>query len=440
MAEVPKQIPESVLVVGAGFVGLATAVFLARKGCHVTVVEKSRPVVESLQKGRLHFHEPGLKKEMKAALKSGRLTIKTPGKSLYETSSLVIIAIDSADQISWKMKLTAFERIISWVGSVERKKPVQLVFKSTNVLGFADLVQNIVDKAPHGDKIKVIVNPEFLREGMAYEDTANPWRVVIGARDRTEAKSLAAFYGTLYPKEVPIIITDWRSAELIKLGSNLYLAHRLAFINEIAEYARGHELDIDLIRQGIGADPRIGSDYFDPGIGFGGSCLPKDCHLINSREAGNRHHFETAKTSLYINDLIIDGLIYRLRRQIGRLTGYKITLLGAAFKAESDDTRGSRAVALALNLKRRGAEVAIYEPFLKDSEKIVQGNLPLQHDLVAAVKGASAIVVGAAHRQFTSLKPETLIKHVKEPHIIDYFRLLSRTRWEKAGFRFIDHG
>ncbi len=428
---------DSILVVGAGFVGLSTAAFLAGKGRRVTVVEKNRLVVDSLNRGKLHFHEPTLAREIGKVLKSGRLQITAPSKESYQRSSMIFVAIDSADQRTRKMRLAAFERMAQWIGGVKRERPALVVLKSTNILGFAELFRVLLDAAPYGSSVRLAVNPEFLREGLAYEDTAKPWRIIVGTQDTPTRTRMVRFFRSIYGSAVPLVATDWKSAELIKLSSNLYLAHRLTFINEIAEYARPEGLDIDAIRKGIGLDPRIGQDYFEPGLGFGGSCLPKDCHLINSSEVGGEFWFLTAQTALAVNDRILDSVVDALQSQLGKLKGRKIALLGAAFKPQTDDTRGSRAVELAVRLMRLGVRVSVYEPFLKSAERIVEGNLPLEHNLEATVSDASAIVVGTAHRRFRSLKPESIARLVKKRLVVDRPAALARRRWEKHGFQFI---
>ena len=282
-----------------------------------------------------------------------------------------------------------------------------------------------------------MVNPEFLREGLAYQDTAQPWRIIIGSDDPNVARRLINFYKRIYSSKIPLVKTDFLSAELIKLSANLYLSHRLAFIHEIAEYARSENLDIDIIREGIGLDPRIGTEYFNPGLGFGGSCLPKDCHLINSEESIADYQFQTAFTALGINNDVLENIINRLKSEIKNLKGKKITILGASFKAELNDTRNSRSVELAKMLKRRGAKVFVHEPFLPDSDSIVDGHLKLTPNIDEAVANSHAIIIGAAHRQFKDLKPEHIGKLVKKKLVIDNFRHLDKKKWTAKGFRFI---
>lgn len=428
---------DSILVVGAGFVGLATAAFLATKGYEITVVEKNQLIIDSLNNGKLHFREPVLATKLKAAVSKGRLRVVTPSIERYRNASIIIVAIDSADRKTWKMKLAAFERMAEWIGSEKRRSPALVVLKSTNILGFSQLFRRLLDKAPHGGEVQLVVSPEFLREGTAYEDTARPWRVVVGADDPKARQRMVRFYRQMYPKTMPIVVTDCESAELIKLGANLYLSHRLAFIHEMAEYAGGRGLDFSAIQQGIGLDPRVGLDYFQPGLGFGGSCLPKDCYLINSNEAGSKFDFLTAETALDINQRVLTNLVTALRERIGKLKNKKIAILGAAFKPECDDTRGSQAVKLALMLRRRGASVSIYDPYLKHSAKIVEGNLPLEHDLNQALASAHAIVIGTAHLQFRRLQPKKVAGLVKKQVVVDRFRIINRSNWEKNGFEFV---
>jgi UDPglucose 6-dehydrogenase len=427
----------SILVVGAGYVGLATAVFLADTGYPVNVIEKNPYTVESLSRGRLHFREPLLQKKLRQVLKRKKLQLSRPAKTLYQNSQFIFIAIDSANPVTGKMRMANFEKMARWIGDAKTKSPPTVVLKSTNVIGFAEKFQGLLNKTAQGNRVRLVVNPEFLREGFAYEDTAHPWRIIIGVNEKKTAAPLLRLYKSVYNRSVPTVITNWKSAELIKLASNVYLSHRLAFIHEIADFARNENLDIDAVRQGIGLDPRIGLTYFEPGLGFGGSCLPKDCHLINSREAATNFQFKTARTALEINERILDGLIDGLRSKLGRLKGKKIAILGAAFKPEVDDTRGSQAVKLALKLKRRGAKVAFFEPYLKQTEKLAEGNFPLEDSLETVLQGASAVIIGTAHKQFRSVEPKHIAKLVKRRLVSDYFGILNRTRWEKKGFEFI---
>ena len=431
-----KKSPESILVVGAGYVGLATAVFLANKGCRVHVVDKNPEVAKGVSTGKLHFKEAELANRLRAVVRSGILTASLPSKEFYHSAGFIVIAIDSVDHANWKMRLKSFRKMAEWIG--ERKRPATVILKSTNILGFAEYFKSILDKSELGRKINLVVSPEFLREGFAYEDSAKPWRVIVGANSREESLATRKLYIDLYGADMPLVETSYRGAELIKLASNLYLSHRLAFVHEIADYASQYHLDLDSLRQGIGLDPRIGLGYFNPGLGFGGSCLPKDLNLINSRQLGSRFTFHTAETALVINDRVLDHVIKRLRGAIGTLRRKHIAILGCAFKGEVDDTRGSRAVKLAVRLRRHGAVVGIHEPFLPDGAVIFDGaETMVSRDMKSVLRGASAIVIGTSHRQFAKLKGETARKLVKTRFVCDPFRILPRESWEKAGFIFV---
>jgi UDPglucose 6-dehydrogenase len=336
------------------------------------------------------------------------------------------------------MRLDTFARLAEWIADSPRRRNCTVMLKSTNILGFAEEFQRLLKVQAHRDKIRLAVNPEFLREGYAYEDTAEPWRVVIGAEDQTTRRRLERFYRDLYGAEIPIVTCDLRSAELIKLASNLYLSHRLAFIHEISLYAHQAGLDVDLVREGVGLDERIGRHYFNPGLGFGGSCLPKDCNLVNSRELGEKFTFATAETALQINERVLDDVVSSLEHELGSpLKGRDIAMLGVAFKPETDDTRGSQALALAGKLRRRGVKVRAFEPYLKSSAKVVDADLPLDDTAEGALKGADALIIGTPHRRFRSLKPSKTANLMDGNVICDRFRLLKRPAWRTAGFEFV---
>lgn len=427
----------NILVVGAGYVGLATAVFLADNGFPTTVVEKNCPLVEQLRRGRLHFREQFLAERLRQVVSERTLSVGMPDKSLYQQADLIFIAIDSANRKTWQMRKNTFAEIAGWIGEIKRKAVPTVILKSTNVIGFAGEFRALLDATPHGKAVKLVVNPEFLREGNALEDTARPFRVVIGSRQKRDAARLVMLYREVYGKGVPIVHTDWKSAELIKLASNVYLAYRLSFIHEIADFARQEELDLESIRKGIGLDERIGLDYFDPGLGFGGSCLPKDCLLINSKESGNGFTFESAELAMRVNDRVLENLITLLRKKIGSLQGKKITVLGAAFKPDVDDTRDSRAVKLVQLLRAKRAKVAVYDPFLAGIETIPETEILLHPTIETALKGASAVVIGTGHKKFALLRPKEVGALVENKLVVDYFGILNRGGWNEAGFEVV---
>ncbi|MFH1686694.1 MAG: nucleotide sugar dehydrogenase [bacterium] len=431
------QTRQPILVVGAGFVGLATATFLAGLGYRVTVAEKNPYTVESLSDGRLHFREPLLAAKFSSVVQRNRLTIVRPSRDLFVNAPMIIIAIDSVDPADWSMRTNDFERMASWIGHSERRQRGVVILKSTNILGFSQWFAGELGRTPSGAMLELAVCPEFLREGLAFEDTAKPWRVVVGADAAGTRRSVTSFYRRIYGRRIPIVTVDSRAAELIKLSSNLYLSHRLAFIHEVAEYARRHDLDMAAIGRGIGLDPRIGQEYFRPGLGFGGSCLPKDCHLINAGELGQKFTFESARTALAVNQSVLDGVVDSLKDRLGNLRGRRIAFWGVAFKPESDDVRGSTAVGLALMLRRRGARVSLHDPYLIGAEKITQGNLPLIGDRAQVLSGASALVIGTAHRRFKNWKASEAASIMKSKVVVDRYGLLSRRSWEKAGFEFV---
>jgi UDPglucose 6-dehydrogenase len=426
-----------ILVVGGGFVGLATATFLADRGLNVTIAEKNPHTVESLQRGELHFHEPTLRDHFENCVANGTVTVKRPARNLYEEAEMIVVAIDSVDASDWSMREDVFARMADNIGTKKRRRPAMVILKSTNVLGFSQMFRDLLDATPHGREVGLAVNPEFLREGFAYEDTAQPWRVVIGSDDKQTGKQLSRFYRNIYDSQVPVVVTDAKAAELIKLASNLYLSHRLAFVHEVAACARQSDLDVEAILKAVSLDPRIGGQYFEPGLGFGGSCLPKDCHLANSRQMGSHFRFRTAETALQVNEDFLNQVIGDIKTSLGSVKGRKIALLGAAFKQETDDTRGSRAVELARRLRRRGAQVAVHEPYLKNVSRIVDGNLPLEGDLDNCLRGAHMIVIGSPHARFRKIQPKLAASLVRRKLVCDCFRLLNRSTWEKNGFRFI---
>ncbi|MDH4158452.1 MAG: nucleotide sugar dehydrogenase, partial [candidate division Zixibacteria bacterium] len=367
----------------------------------------------------------------------GKLIIEKPAREFYQAAEYVFVAIDSADRQTWRMNLRPFRQIARWLGSEKPRRRRIVVMKSTNILGSAEKFDQLLKKTPYGEYIDVAVSPEFLREGHAWEDTADPWRIVVGAESKQAVAKLARLYRSVYRKSIPIITDGWKTAELIKLASNLYLAHRLAYINEVAEFARMEGMDVDLVKSGISRDPRIGGGYFEPGLGFAGACLPKDCRFINVSYNKKHFKFHTAETALKINELVVDGVVGRIRKRLGGLRGKKVALLGTAFKPETDDTRESQALKLAARLRRMGAKVAAYDPLVRPVEGKAGGKLDYAETAEDAVRGASIVVIGTAHDSFRKLRPASLKRLMKQPVVCDNFRILRRAGWEKQGFEFV---
>ncbi len=426
-----------ILVVGAGYVGLATAVFLADRSYPVTVVEKNDELVRSLRRGAIPFREPELARRLRRVLRAGRISFVPPEPEPYRQADLIFVAIDSVDREIHRMRMNSFHRMAEWIGSARRRRPATVILKSTNAYGFASQFRRLLDKSPYGKDVRVIVNPEFLREGFAYDDTARPWRIILGADDKRHLAPLKKVYKVAYGPSIPVVETDCRSAEIIKLAANVYLAHRLSFIHEMADFARQEHLDIGPIKEGIGLDPRIGLDYFEPGLGFGGSCLPKDCVMINSPDSRADFVFQSARTALAVNDRLLDHMVASLKERLGTMKGKKIAILGITFKADLDDTRGSRAVQLALRLKKAGARLGVYDPYMTNHERTPEGGIALEKTLEDAVDKASAVVIGTAHKRFKRLKPSILKAHVQRKVVCDFYNILNRTTWTKAGFTVI---
>ena len=430
----------SVVVVGATPISLATALVLAKNRFSVTILVRNTEAIEALKRNRTDFHESALDMELNAALREGRLSLAASSKKHLQTGALIILAGEPSESGTSKLRLSTFERLAGWIGEWERDIPAVVVIRAAMPLGFTSMFRRLLADTPHGDKVRIVVSPDFARPGSTYEDTSRPKAVYVGAEDGFSGSLVANIFRKVYPKSVKIVRTSSEAAELIGLAPSLYIAQKHSITDEIAEYARTKGLDFAAIKSAMENDPRIDGELPAPGLGFAGPQLLNHCRALKSREAGNRFTFETAKTALYVNDLIIDGLIYRLRKRIGRLTGYKIAVFGITAFPGSADCRGSRAVVLARDLRQRGAEVALFDPMLKGRDKVEPGNLPLQSDEESAVKGASALVIGTPHRRFGALKPAELAKLMKEPLIMDYFRFLKRHRWETAGFTFIDRG
>src|SRR5262245_11172135 len=356
----------NIAVVGTGYVGLVTGAVFADLGNDVVCVDKDGGKIETLRAGRMPIYEPGLEEMVARNVADGRLSFTTDLAQAVRRADIVFIAVGTPPKASGEADLGAVEEVALGIArELDRYKVI--VNKSTVPVGTGDLVRDIVSRNRRRPvDFDVVSNPEFLREGSAIEDTLRPDRIVIGAPNQQVAMTLLELYA---PLERPMIITDVHSAEMIKYASNAFLAAKISFINAIANICDLAGADVTQVVKGMGLDPRIGSAFLQPGLGYGGSCFPKDTDSLIQTAAGRRSEFRLLRSVVEVNRERAQRFVALVRKVLDPLEDRVVAVLGLAFKAKTDDMREARSVEVITGLLEGGAQVRAYDPAAMDNAR-----------------------------------------------------------------------
>ena len=416
-------------VVGLGYVGLTTAACLADLGHDVVGVDIDEGRLATLRKGRLPIYEPGLEELVERGTRGGRLSYTSKIDQALGSAEFVFLAVGTPPDRRGGADLSALKVAAREIGRCLVDNLV-VINKSTVPIGTGDLVSEIVAKHRPSPEIEfaVVSNPEFLREGSAVLDFMHPDRVVLGAHDRAAAESVAELYR---PLECPVLITDLYTAEMIKYASNAFLATKISFINEIARICEKLDADVSVVSEGMGMDSRIGSAFLDAGIGFGGSCFPKDVKALARMAQEMGYHPELLHTVMDINQDMRRLVVDRLEELLGGLRGQRIGILGLSYKPNTDDLREAPALDIIEALLKKGAQVQVYDPVAMPKAKhILNGAVTCAKDAYGAARKADAIALVTEWNQFRSLDLKRLKAAMRRPVIVD-----GRNIWEPARMR-----
>ena len=415
-----------VAIVGAGYVGLTTAACLSDLGNEVVVVDIDQVKVDQLNAHRIHFFEPGLQEVVERNTKAGRLSFTTSYREAIPGAEYAFLAVSTPEGEGGQADVSAVEKAAGAIAEA-MDGPLVVVNKSTVPIGTGDMVSEIVARHNRIHQAQVASNPEFLREGSALQDFMNPDRVVIGAHDRAVADRVAKLYE---PLEAPILITDIYTAEMIKYASNAFLATRISFINEIARIAERVHADVKVVAEGMGLDRRIGAHFLEAGIGFGGSCFPKDVKALAAIAEKYDYHPELLTAVIDINRDQRLLAVEKLEDCLGGLTGQVIGLLGLAFKPNTDDMREAPSLEIAKILLSRGASVRAYDPAAVDKARAILPEVDYRQDPYAVAESADALVVVTEWNEFRNLDLARIRHAMRRPVLID-----GRNIYDPAGMR-----
>ena len=423
-------------VVGTGYLGATHAACMSSLGFTVVGVDTDAQKVAQLSKGELPFYEPGLDTLLLQEIESGRLTFTTDFSAVADADVHFICVGTPQSKDGLAADLTYVKASVAAIAPFLKDNSL-VVGKSTVPVGTAQMLREQLSKsAPHAD---LAWNPEFLREGFAVEDTLKPNRLVVGVvTDRAE-QILKEVYASIIALDTPWIRADLPTAELVKVAANSFLATKISFINAMAEVCEAAGGDVTVLAKAIGYDPRIGHRFLQAGIGFGGGCLPKDIRAFMARaeELGAKQALDFLREIDEINLRARQRVIDVVRSDLSEdLTQYKIAVLGATFKPDSDDVRDSPALDIAAQLHAAGAKVVVHDPKGIEPARKRFPTLTFEDNVENAVVDADAILHLTEWKEYRALDPQRIGSIVKSKLIIDGRNMLDRDLWRAAGWRF----
>jgi UDPglucose 6-dehydrogenase len=409
-------------VIGVGWVGLVTAACFAELGHEVYARDVVPEKVASLGRGEVTIHEPGLAELIRKNQK--RLHFTTDMGEVLDNARLLFVCVDTPPTYSGDADLS---RVRSVVDDLDGGGGHVLVMKSTVPAGTGEKLRTELPGMPY------VSCPEFLKEGSAVEDFMHPDRVVIGAApgDDQAADEVAGLYAPLGGE---VVRTDVSSAEMVKLASNAYLATRISFINEIANVCEEVGADVGEVARGMGLDDRIGPQFLRPGIGFGGSCFPKDVSSLKLLAGNSGYHFQLLNAVIEVNELQKRRVVSKLQRHLGDLVGKRITLLGLAFKPDTDDMREASSLVLSARLRGEGAEVVAYDPVAMDNARGLLPGVEMKASALAALGGSDAAVIVTEWPEFLEIDWAGAAELMNRPLVIDGRNFLDAEHLRAEGF------
>ena len=420
-----------ICVIGVGYVGLVTGTCFGDLGHQVTCVDVDEAKIEKLRAGVLPIYEPGLEEIVRRNMQAGRLEFTSSYTEAIDGSEFAFIAVGTPQGSGGEADLKYVRAAAQSIAEV-MDHPLIIINKSTVPIGTGDWVSEIVRRQqPEPVDFSVVSNPEFLREGAAINDFMHPDRIVLGSLDPDAAAQVAQLYLSL---RAPIMITDLRTAEMIKYASNAFLATRISFINEIASICEALGADVKEVAVGMGYDKRIGPDFLDAGIGYGGSCFPKDVQALAHMAAVHGCHPQLLRAVMDINRDQRRQVVHKLRELLGRLDQRVLGVLGLAFKPNTDDMREAPSVELIHLLQSEGAKIRAYDTVAMVNADHYLSDVTLCQDAYEVAQGADALVIITEWNEFKHLSLPKLKKAMRQPIIVDGRNIYEVEQMKALGF------
>ncbi len=418
---------EPIAVIGTGYVGLVTAAGFAELGSEVWCVDVDAEKIAKLERGEVPIYEPGLAEAV--VRDRERLHFGTELAPALEHARLLFVAVGTPPTYSGDADLSAVHAVVDAMPASDRHA---LVMKSTVPVGTGAAIKRVLhERGKPG--FSYVSCPEFLKEGSALQDFREPDRVVVGDDGDWAGDAVVALY---QPLGAPLVRTDLASAEMIKLAANAFLATKISFINEIANVCEETGADVLEVARGMGLDHRIGTHFLKPGIGFGGSCFPKDVSALKQLAGNSGYHFQLLTSVIEVNELQKRRVVAKLQKHLGSLVGKRIALLGLAFKANTDDMREASSLVLAARLQADGAKVSAYDPVAEDQARKMMVGVEFADSALEALSGADACVVVTEWPEFAELDWAAAAEQMAGRTVIDGRNLLDPEKLVSAGFAY----
>jgi UDPglucose 6-dehydrogenase len=428
----------NICVVGTGYVGLVTGAVFADLGNDVVCVDNDQKKIEALRAGQMPIYEPGLEEMVVRNKDDARLSFTTDLPGAVRQSDVIFIAVGTPPKDTGETDLSHVEAVATQIGrSMDRYKVV--VNKSTVPVGTGEFVREVITRhQPRPIDFDVVSNPEFLREGSAIEDTLRPDRIVIGAPNQQVAMTLVELYA---PLERPMIITDLPSAEVIKYASNGFLAAKISFINAIANICENAGADVSQVMKGMGLDSRIGMQFLQAGLGYGGSCFPKDVDSLIHTAARFGYDFKLLRSVVEINKERASHLVDMMRKAMGGLEDKTIAVLGLAFKPNTDDMREAKSIEVVRLLHAAGAQVRAYDPVaMANAKALMPEGVVFCESAYEAAAGADGVALLTEWNEFKYLNLDRLRGLLRHRLIFDARNLYEPERMRRLGFEYYSIG
>ena len=425
-----------ITVVGTGYVGLVTGTCFSETGNKVTCVDIDKNKVDKLSNGQITIYEPGLEKIFLRNIKEGRLTFTTELESAIEGAEIIFLALPTPPGADGSADLKYVLGVADHLGKILKDYKV-IVNKSTVPVGTADKVSAAIAKNYKG-AYDVVSNPEFLREGVAVDDFMKPDRVVVGTKSERAKKLMSDLYAPFVRQGNPVIFMDERSSELTKYAANSFLATKISFMNEVAQLCERMGADVDMVRRGIGSDDRIGKRFLFPGIGYGGSCFPKDVQALIMSSDEVKYDFEILKAVEKVNANQKLHLVEKIKAHFkGDLKGKHIALWGLAFKPNTDDIREAPALSIIDALTTMGATIAAYDPEAMPNVKAQIGDkIKYAGSQYEALSGADFLIIATEWSEFRTPDFERIEKEIKNKIIFDGRNLFEVSKMKELGYHY----
>jgi UDPglucose 6-dehydrogenase len=422
---------KNICVIGTGYVGLVTGVCFSDLGNNVRCVDVDPNKLEMLRSGKSPIYEPGLEEVLERNMRAGRLSFTDSYTVGMDGADFVFITVGTPMGDDGAADLKYVRAAARSIGEAI-SGPVVVIDKSTVPVGTGDMVAEIIKEHARPEiPFRIVSNPEFLREGSAMRDFFNPDRIVLGSFDRAAAEAVAALHE---PLGANIIITDLRTAEMIKYASNAFLATRISFVNEIAQICEKLGADVKEVARGMGADKRIGPHFLDAGIGYGGSCFPKDVLALHHMAATAGCHPQLLQAVMDINQDARRRFVDKVETVLGDIQGATVGVLGLAFKPNTDDMREAPSVEIIEMLQARGARVKAYDPVAMERAGELLPSVTFCATAYDAAKDADAILIVTEWNEFKQLDWERLHRFMRRPVVVDGRNLYEQADMARRGF------